>query len=325
MMVDFSDGVRRTSRPLIPLHDPLAATANLVRRLGHAFGDHQYLEQALTHTSFRNERLDCQSDNQRLEFLGDAVLGLVITEALVEMMPERREGQLTLLKSQLVRESCLAEIAENIGLGPALRLGRGEDQNGGRKRPSILADALEAVIAAIFMDGGYAAVRPVVRNLFDDLLHEAVTTAAELGNTPGALSAGVANWKTAVQELLQQLGHQPPSYTVVSFVGPSNLRRFRVQATAFIDNDLLTGEGEGANKKFAEHVAAGDLYQRLVTMTGRADADPMLAALIAVPTTRPSGLRPRPPSDVMLPRPVGSPPAVIARPGNGGSGSDPLR
>ncbi len=324
-MVDFNDAVRRASRPLIPVHDTLAATATLVRRLGHVFRNPQYLDQALTHTSFRNERMDCENDNQRLEFLGDAVLGLVITEALVEMMPERREGQLTLLKSQLVRESCLAEVAESIGLGLALRLGRGEDQNGGRKRPSILADALEAVIAAVFMDGGYEAVRPVVRNLFDDLLNEAVTTAAELGNTPGALSAGVANWKTAVQELLQQLGHQPPTYTVVSFVGPSNLRRFRVQATAFIDNDLLTGEGEGANKKFAEHVAAGDLYQRLMTMTGRAQADPMLAALIAVPTSRPSGLRPRPPSDLLFARPAGSPPPVTALPANGGPGPDPLR
>ena len=317
-MVDFGDAIRRTSRPLIPIHDTLAATANLARRVGHDFVDHQLLDQALTHTSFRNERPDCFIDNQRLEFLGDAVLGLVITEALVELMPERREGQLTLLKSQLVRESCLAEVAEAIGLGPALRLGRGEDQSGGRRRPSILADALEALIAAIFMDGGYVAVRPIVRNMFEDLLHEAVTTAAELGDTPGALSAGVANWKTAVQELLQQLGHQPPTYTVVSFVGASNLRRFRVQATAFIDNDLLTGEGEGANKKFAEHVAAGDLYQRLMTMTGRADADPMLAALIAVPTTRPSGLRPRPFSDTFV-----AVPAV--RVPDSGSSSDPLR
>ncbi len=293
-MVDLPHPDPRTSRPAVPIHDPVAGAAQLVRNIAYTFVNPALLEHALIHTSYRNEHPECAVDNQRLEFLGDAVLGLVITEALVERMPERREGQLTLLKSQLVRESCLAEVAENIQLGFALRLGRGEDLSGGRKRPSILADALEALIAAMFIDGGYEAVRPVVKRLFSDLLQEAATAISELGDTPGALSAGVANWKTAVQELLQQLGHQPPTYTVVSFMGPANMRQFRVQATAFTDNDLLTGEGEGANKKFAEHVAAGDLYQRLLTMTGRADADPMLAAIIAGPTTRPSGLRARP-------------------------------
>ena len=310
---------RRTSRPLIPIHDPVAGALQLMVNIGYSFRNPGLLEHALIHTSYRNEHPECLVDNQRLEFLGDAVVGLVITEALVERMPERREGQLTLLKSQLVRESCLAEVAETIGLGLALRLGRGEDLSGGRRRPSILADALEALIAAMFIDGGYEAVRPVVQRMFAELLQEAAQAVSELGDTPGALSAGVANWKTAVQELLQQLGHQPPTYTVVSFMGPANLRQFRVQATAFIDNDLLTGEGEGANKKFAEHVAAGDLYQRLLTMTGRADNDPMLAALISGPTTRPSGLRARPSfsSDVLA--------AMHARGvGNGGSGPDGL-
>lgn len=306
-MADPSDPIRRTSRPLIPLHDPVAGAAVLARRINHIFANPQHFEQALIHPSYRNEHPDCPYDNQRLEFLGDAVLGLVITEALVEQMPERREGQLTLLKSQLVRESCLAEIAEGAGIGMALRLGRGEDQSGGRRRPSVLADALEALIGAIFVDGGYTAVRPVVRDLFEPLLQEARTTVEELGDTPGALSAGVANWKTAVQELLQQLGHQPPTYTVVSFMGPANLRKFRVQATAFIENSLLTGEGEGLNKKLAEHVAAGDLYQRLLTLTGRAAADPMLAALIAGPTSRPSGLRKRPPSDLLAALPIKPP------------------
>jgi len=315
-MVDLPRTDRRASRPAIPIHDTVAGTAAMVGRLGYEFLNPEHLAEALTHTSYRNEHPDCAADNQRLEFLGDAVLGLVITEALIECMPKRREGQLTLLKSQLVRESCLVDIANDLGVGSALRLGRGEEASGGRARASILADAVEATIAAVFTDGGYEAVRPVVRRLFAGLLREAATTVAELGDTPGALSAGVANWKTAVQELLQQLGYQPPTYTVVSFIGPAASRQFRVQATAFIHNDLLTGEGEGANKKFAEHVAAGDLYQQLLTLTGRAAADPTLAALIAGPTTRPSGLRVRPQF---------TPDVGVARPHLGHGGPDPDR
>lgn len=295
-MSDFSRGERRSSRPLIPVPDTTAGTAELVRRLGYTFADPSLLEASLTHPSWHNEHPEAVTDNQRHEFLGDAVLGLVITEALLERMPDRREGQLTVLKSQLVRESALAEQAQSLGIGSALRLGRGEDYTGGRRRTSVLADAFEAVVGAVFVDGGYGAAREVVRRLFDDLLDAAAAAVAELGATPTALSAGVANWKTAVQELLQQHANLPPTYAVVDEQGPFHARTFVVQATARAAGESgevdLVGVGRGPSKKLAEHAAAADLYQRVLNHVQ--NADPTLAALLQAPVTRPSGLRARP-------------------------------
>lgn len=298
-MADFAKSERRSSRPLIPLHDSAAGTLALVQRMGYAFTDPALLEAALTHPSWRNEHPDCPADNQRQEFLGDAVLGLVITEALLERMPQRREGQLTVLKSQLVRESCLAEQAEILGIGPALRLGRGEEFTGGRRRTSVLADAFEAVVGAVFADGGYAEAKRLVLHLFEDLLDDAVAAVEELGATPTALSAGVANWKTAVQELLQQHGNPPPVYAVIGEDGPFHGRIFSVRAATCVAETELIGNGQGPSKKLAEHAAAADLYQRVLAVTK--DADPALTALVQQPTTRPSGLRARP---IVVPEPT---------------------
>jgi ribonuclease-3 len=264
-MTEMSRSERRASRPAMPLHDHLAALPVLIRRLGHRFADSGLLDIALTHPSWRNEHAPGQADNQRLEFLGDAVLGLVITQELVLRLPQRREGELTVLKSQLVRESSLAQIAELLLVGQALRLGRGEDQTGGRQRPSVLADAMEALLGAVFLDAGYEKVREVVLELFGTPL-DTVVSQVEAPGLP--LSASTANWKTAVQELLQQLGSHPPTYTLVAEDGPVHARRFRVQATTAVGPQAVSTTGEGASKKAAENEAAEAMYRQVEAMRG---------------------------------------------------------
>ena len=291
-MVDIPTTGRRTSRTQMPIHDAVAGAAALLENLAYSFKNRQLVEEALTHPSWRNEHPECLFDNQRMEFLGDAVLGLAITEALVDQLPQRGEGQLTVLKSQLVRESMLANMAQSLGIGPALRLGRGEDLSGGRQRASILADAMEAVLGAVFCDGGYLAAQALVRILFGELLLDASLTVEELGALPTALSAGTANWKTAVQELLQRAGHLPPTYSVVSDEGPEHAPTFRITACATIGNTILQGQGEGSTKKAAEFSAAEALYTQMVTNAWA--MTPELAALVQAPVTRPSGLRARP-------------------------------
>lgn len=313
-MVDVPSAGRRTSRPQMPIHDSVAGAAALLRNLGYSFKNRDFIEEALTHPSWRNEHPDCAFDNQRMEFLGDAVLGLAITEALIDQLPQRGEGQLTVLKSQLVRESMLANLAQRLGIGPALRLGRGEDLSGGRQRPSILADAMESVLGAVFRDGGYLAVQALVRDLFGELLVDATLTVEELGAMPTALSAGTANWKTAVQELLQRAGYLPPTYAVISDTGPDHAPTFRATASASIGDVTLRGEGEGPSKKAAEFAAAEALYTRMVT--DACATTPELAALVQAPVTRPSGLRARPVGMI--------PPIASQRAGGGISEGDPL-
>ncbi len=184
----------------------------------------------------------------------------MITQELVLRLPQRREGELTVLKSQLVRESSLASVAEELLVGQALRLGRGEDQTGGRQRPSVLADAMEALLGAVFLDAGYEKTREIVLALFGPSL-VAVISQVEAPGLP--LSATTANWKTAVQELLQQLGSHPPAYALVGEDGPVHARRFRVQATTLLGPDTLAATGEGASKKVAENEAAEGLYRQV--------------------------------------------------------------
>lgn len=255
---------RRLSRPAIAVHDYLAGIGVLASRLGHGFAEPDLLVTAMTHPSWRNENAPGGEDNQRLEFLGDAVLGLTITQELIQRLPERKEGELTVLKSQLVRESSLAAIAERLGVGQALKLGRGEDQTGGRARASVLADAMEALIGAVFLDGGYEPARDLVMRLFCEPLDQMLTQLdASDGQDLSVLSATTANWKTAVQELLQRAGLQPPTYTLDGEEGPVHARRFRLLATARVGETLLTAHGEGGSKKAAEHDAAAELYRQL--------------------------------------------------------------
>lgn len=226
--------------------------------IGYTFVQPKLLQEALVHPSWRNER-GGPVDNQRLEFLGDAVLGLVVTEALLQALPQRREGQLTALKSQLVRESSLAIVAERLELGKVLQLGRGEHLTGGRGRPSVLADAVEAVIGAVFLDGGYAAAGKVVRALLADRLAALVGDLDASGPTTPVLAARMGNWKTAVQELLQHLSLQPPLYELLAHDEATPEQRFTVRASVQ-GHASWSAEGAGPSKKVAEYAAAEQLF-----------------------------------------------------------------
>ena len=239
-----------------------AAEQALVARLGHRFRAGEHLAVALTHPSWRNERPDVLVDNQRYEFVGDLVLGLAIGHALFVRLPTAGEGDLSALKAFLVREATLAEIARAIGVGAALRLGKGEEQSGGRDRPSILADALEAVVAAVALDAGSERAVELVLRLFGQHLDEAVARHKSSRSTT-ELRASTASYKSALQQLLAAHGEQPPEYTVVAELGPPDARRFRVEVKARLRGQWLTATGEGSSKKAAESLAAERLYIKL--------------------------------------------------------------
>ena len=211
------------------------------RRIGHAFSDPRLLEQALTHRSYQNEHPEVSAHNERLEFLGDTVLGMIVAEALMRLSPEASEGQLTQRRAALVNEQTLARIAARLGLGETLRLGRGEEKNNGREKQSILADAVEAVVGAVYLDGGLDASRNVVRRLLGEALDDAAS---------GAFHADV---KTTLQERLQAGGGGTPSYHVVATSGPEHLKEFEVE---IVLNDEVIARGRGRSKKEAEKDAA---------------------------------------------------------------------
>jgi ribonuclease-3 len=210
-------------------------------RIGHAFRDPRLLEEALTHRSYQNEHPEARAHNERLEFLGDAVLGMIVAEALMRLAPDASEGQLTQRRAALVKEATLARIARDLGLGEMLRLSRGEEKNNGRETPSILADAVEAVIGAVYLDGGLDAARCAVRGLLGEALDEAAS---------GAVGADV---KTVLQERLQAGGGGTPSYHVVATSGPEHLKEFEVE---IVLNDAVIARGRGRSKKEAEKDAA---------------------------------------------------------------------
>lgn len=210
---------------------------------GHRFRDPGLLETALRHRSVGVPH------NERLEFLGDAVLALLVAEALHARWPKADEGALTRARSQLVRESALAAIARRLGLGEQLQLGPGERKSGGRHRDSILADALEAVIGAIYLDGGLEACRAAVLPWFEEGL--ATLPAGKADKDP----------KTRVQEWLQARQWARPEYELVEARGPDHARHFRVRARA--GEPLLEVEGEGSSLRNAEQSAAEALLTAL--------------------------------------------------------------
>ncbi len=218
----------------------------LARRLGHAFDDPRLLAEALTHRSFQNEHPEARAHNERLEFLGDAVLGMIVAEALMRLAPDASEGQLTQRRAALVNERTLARVALELGFGEMLRLGRGEEKNNGREKPSILADAVEAVVGAVYLDGGIDAAREAVRVLLGEALDDAAS---------GAVGADV---KTALQERLQAGGGGTPSYHVVATCGPEHLKEFEVE---IVLNDAVIARGRGRSKKEAEKDAARNALQ----------------------------------------------------------------
>ncbi len=208
--------------------------------LGHRFADAQLLKDALTHRSYANEHPDrAPHDNERLEFFGDAVLTLSASILLWERFPDASEGELTRRRADLVCEATLAGIARELGLGTALRLGRGEDRSGGRSKPRLLCSALEACVAAVSLDGGLATAMAVVRRLLDPAL-----SAPRLGERDG---------KTRVQELVQALGEGTPRYLVLGSSGPDHARQFEVSC---VSNQRELGRGVGRSKVEAEQDAA---------------------------------------------------------------------
>jgi ribonuclease-3 len=213
------------------------------QRLGHAFADEGLLRQALTHASFGHERRQKLPDNQRLEFLGDAVLQLAVTAELYQRFPDLPEGRLTVLRANLVNRHHLQALAEQLGLGEHLILGRGEENSQGRQRGSILADAMEAVIGAIFAEAGWDGARAIILRVLEPSL------AALNGEGDG----DEANPKGSLQEKLQAEGENPPVYRCVSETGPAHARVYEV-VVEWQGREL--GRGQGASKKEAETRAA---------------------------------------------------------------------
>ena len=223
-----------------------AGDVRLQLALGWTFLDHDLLEQALTHRSFCSEH-GIEQSNERLEFLGDSVLGFVVTTYVYAEFPALPEGELAKLRAAVVSAETLAEIAQELDLGASLRLGKGEDASGGRAKPSILADAMEAVIAAVYLDGGMEPVSRLVLTSLESRIREQ------------AIGPGGQDYKTRLQELAAQRYDQLPKYQV-RHEGPDHSKWFF--ATVRLRNEEY-GAGEGRSKKAAEQAAAQVAWERL--------------------------------------------------------------
>ena len=220
---------------------------DLEQAIGYRFQNITLLQNALTHSSYANERWhNSLLSNERLEFLGDSILGMVVAEYLYRNFPDRPEGELTKMRADMVCETSLAAVAERIGLGQHLLLGHGEDRLCGRNRASILADAVESVIAASFLDGGMAAAEGFIRRFV-------------LTNVPVKRMQN-ADYKTALQELVQQKKNQNLTYVLTGESGPDHDKVFCVEVLL---NDTPVGSGTGSSKKRAEQAAAQNALQSL--------------------------------------------------------------
>lgn len=220
---------------------------DLETAIGYRFRNIQLLQNALTHSSYANERWhNSLLSNERLEFLGDSVLGMLVAEYLFRTFPNRPEGELTRMRADMVCETTLAAAANRIQLGSHLLLGHGEEQGGGRSRDSILADAMESVIAACFLDGGIDAALKVVQQF---ILVEVPVT--KLHNV---------DYKTQLQELVQQKKNQVLSYALVGQSGPDHDKKFDVEVSL---NGRVVGSGSGSSKKRAEQMAARSAIEKL--------------------------------------------------------------
>ena len=220
---------------------------DLETAIGYRFRNISLLQNALTHSSYANERWhNSLLSNERLEFLGDSVLGMLVAEYLYRNFPDRPEGELTRMRADMVCETTLAAAANRIGLGDHLLLGHGEEQGGGRSRDSILADAVESVIAACFLDGGLDAALNFVRQF---ILVEVPVN--KLHNV---------DYKTQLQELVQQKKNQVLSYVLVGQSGPDHDKQFDVEVSL---NGAIVGYGRGSSKKRAEQDAARAAIKKL--------------------------------------------------------------
>jgi ribonuclease-3 len=227
----------------------------LAERLGRPFADGSLLARALTHRSWCAEHPGHQS-NERLEFLGDAVLGLVVTDHIFTAYPDLPEGELAKVRASVVSAAARADVAIALRLGDGLLLGKGEAASGGREKPSILADAMEAVIGAVYLDGGWEAARQLVLDLLGERIKEA------------SAGPGGQDYKTRLQELAARRMEVVPRYRVDDD-GPDHAKRF--YATVHLAGEEW-GTGEGRSKKQAEQAAARSAWERLLDETRQADA-----------------------------------------------------
>ena len=212
----------------------------LQNKLGHRFNDITLLKSALTHSSYANENKKYGIiSNERLEFLGDSVLGMTVASLIYDSWPDMTEGRMTRLRAELVCERSLAALSLKLGLGDALCLGKGEEKGGGRERPSILADSVEAVLAAVYIDGGFEPVRRLVSDYL----------------APGAerVVPQSSDYKTALQELIQEKAGQTLKYHIAQESGPDHKKSFLVEVSL---NGVCIGSGSGHSKKEAEQTAA---------------------------------------------------------------------
>ena len=220
---------------------------DLEAAIGYRFKNISLLQNALTHSSYANERWhNSLLSNERLEFLGDSILGMVVAEYLYKTFPDRPEGELTRMRADMVCEQTLAKVAARIELGKHLLLGNGEELGGGRSRNSILADAVESVIAASYLDGGMEAAQKFIEQF---ILVE--VPVKQLHN---------ADYKTALQELVQQKKNQVLSYALIGESGPDHDKKFDVEVKL---NGVVVGTGSGSSKKRAEQAAAHAALEKL--------------------------------------------------------------
>lgn len=228
--------------------DTAQGLASLQGRVAYHFHNAQLLAQALTHRSFLHEQQGEGEDNERLEFLGDSVIEVVVSHLLLIRFPHFTEGGLSKMRAEFVKEATLASLARAIELGAALRLGRGEEESGGREKASILAGGFEALMAAVYLDGGYAEVSRVIEGLYAPLLEEVT----------GAV--GDRDFKTRLQEYTQLHLQVTPQYAVTREHGPDHAKTFEVVITI---NGQPYGRGQGRSKKEAEQRAAEEALKSL--------------------------------------------------------------
>lgn len=217
----------------------------LQHNLHYTFKRPELLQTALCHSSYINECRDCVKSNERLEFLGDAVVNLAIAQLIMEMAPDWREGKLSSIRAVLVNEKGLADVAAQLGLPQMLVLGKGEEHDGGREKESLIADAMEAVFAAVFLDSDYETVREVVRRVFGTRPQDAMDKKHS------------RDYKTMLQEYLQNKKNPLPSYEIVDVSGPDHKRNFTIRLHI---NDIFF-DGSGSNKKRAQQEAAQKAIQ----------------------------------------------------------------
>lgn len=235
-----------------------AELASLETKIDHRFSNPEILVRALTHSSHANEaRMGTgpPRDNEELEFLGDSILGFLIAEALVARFPEYKEGQLSRLKAHLASAVHLYGVARRLDLGSYLELGRSEEMSGGRAKRTLLVDALEAVIAAMYLDGGIEPVRHFVAS------HVLDAPPGDVDGTDGALPAGITNFKSALQELAQARKLPHPKYVLVREKGPEHAKVFTVEVRVGAE---WTSQADGRTKKTAAQRAARGVYERLL-------------------------------------------------------------